>query len=104
MKIIYEDGGELECSKIQIADNYIYADDIYSVHVADCKEIVDDYHEHDYNERLKHHDELDLDYCDEKDMWEVIKYNAYDDEWKSTGIYTDKKHHAEELIKVLENK
>ena len=41
MKIIYEDGGELECSKIQIADNYVYADDIYMVHVADCREIVD---------------------------------------------------------------
>lgn len=41
MKIIYEDGGELKCNKIEIADNHVYADDVYCILVADVKEIVD---------------------------------------------------------------
>jgi len=42
MKIIYEDGGELECSKIIIAGDKVYADDIYEVLIADVKEITDE--------------------------------------------------------------
>ena len=41
MKVIYEDGGGLECSKAVIAGNKIYADDIYEISIADVKEIVD---------------------------------------------------------------
>ena len=41
MKVIYEDGGELECSKIVIAGDKIFADDIYEVSIADVKEIVE---------------------------------------------------------------
>lgn len=42
MKVIYEDGGELGCSKIVIAGDKVYADDIYEVPIADAKEIVDE--------------------------------------------------------------
>lgn len=41
MRIIYEDGGALDCSKVVIAGDKIYADDDYIVAVADCKEIVE---------------------------------------------------------------
>ena len=41
MKVIYEDGGKLECSKVVIAGNKVYADDIYEILIADVKEIVD---------------------------------------------------------------
>lgn len=41
MKVVYEDGGELECSKIVIAGNKVYADDIYEILIADVKEIVE---------------------------------------------------------------
>ena len=39
MKIIYEDGGELDCNKVVIAGDKVYADDVYEVLVADVKEI-----------------------------------------------------------------
>ena len=39
MKIIYEDGGELECSRAVIAGDKVYADDMYEALVADIKEI-----------------------------------------------------------------
>lgn len=41
MKVIYEDGGELDCSKIVIGGTKIYADDIYEILIADVKEIVE---------------------------------------------------------------
>lgn len=104
MKIIYEDGEELECSNIVISGNWVYADDLYQIHIADCKEIVDDVKDNELVQRLKNHDRLDIDYCDNNDMWELVKYNAYDDEWKSTGIYADKKWKAQELITNLEKK
>ena len=40
MKVIYEDGGELDCSKIVIAGDKFYADDIYEILISDVKEIV----------------------------------------------------------------
>ena len=40
MKIIYEDGGVLNCSKVEISDDHVYADDIYCIPVPDIKEIV----------------------------------------------------------------
>ena len=104
MKIIYEDGSVLDCHKIEIADNHVYADDMYCVLVADVKEIADDNTDKELVQRLKYHDRLDIDYCDGNDMWELVKYDAYDDEWKSTGIYADKKWKAQELITNLENK
>lgn len=42
MKIIYEDGSVLDCHKIEIADDHVYADDIYCVLVEDVKEITDE--------------------------------------------------------------
>lgn len=41
MKVIYEDGGELDCSKIVIDGNKVYADDIYEILIADVKEIIE---------------------------------------------------------------
>lgn len=41
MKVIYEDGGKLECSKIVIAGDKIHADDIYEILIADVKEVVE---------------------------------------------------------------
>lgn len=41
MKVIYEDGGELDCSKIVIAGDKIHADDIYEVSITDVKEITE---------------------------------------------------------------
>lgn len=41
MKVIYEDGGELDCTRIVIAGNKVYADDIYEILIADVKEIVE---------------------------------------------------------------
>ena len=41
MKIIYNAGGILECSTIEISGNYIYADDIYVVNVDDI-EIIEE--------------------------------------------------------------
>lgn len=41
MKVIYEDGGELDCTRIVIAGNKVYADDIYEMLIADVKEIVE---------------------------------------------------------------
>lgn len=42
MKIIYEDGGELECNNIVIAGGKLYVDDVYDILIADVKEIVND--------------------------------------------------------------
>ena len=42
MKIVYEDGSTLTCNKIVLADNKVYADDIYEILVADVKEIQGD--------------------------------------------------------------
>ena len=42
MKIVYEDGGELNCHKVVIAGGKVYADDLYDIAVADVKEIVDE--------------------------------------------------------------
>lgn len=41
MKVVYEDGGELDCSKIVIAGDKVYADDIYEISIADVKEIAE---------------------------------------------------------------
>lgn len=42
MKIIYNDGSELTCHKIEITGDHIYADDMYSVSIEDVKEITDE--------------------------------------------------------------
>lgn len=42
MKIIYEDGGELECHKIIITNKGLYVDDLYDILIADVKEIVNE--------------------------------------------------------------
>ena len=39
MIINYEDGSKLSCSKVVIAGNKVYADDIYEILVADIKSI-----------------------------------------------------------------
>lgn len=41
MVINYEDGGELECSKVVIAGDKVYADDLYEILVSDIKEITE---------------------------------------------------------------
>ena len=41
MVINYEDGGKLECSKVIIASDKVYADDLYEILVSDIKEITE---------------------------------------------------------------
>ena len=40
MKILYEDGGKLECNEITIAGDKVYADGIYEILIADVNKIV----------------------------------------------------------------
>lgn len=48
------------------------------------------------------HDKLDIDYCDEKEMYELIKYDAYSGEWNCVHIYSPYTEHLEEIIKIIE--
>ena len=41
MKLIYNDGGELECERVTIGDEGLWVDDIYSVSYQKLKEIID---------------------------------------------------------------
>lgn len=42
MQIIYNDGGVLTCSRIEISGNKLYADDMYIVSLDDVQVILDD--------------------------------------------------------------
>lgn len=49
---------------------------------------------------MEQHDKLDIDFCDELNMYELVKYNAYDEEWKCLYIYSPKRENLEEIIKL----
>lgn len=42
MQIIYNDGGVLTCSRIEISGNSLYADDMYIVRMDEVQCIIDD--------------------------------------------------------------
>lgn len=42
MRIIYKDGGSLNCTEIKIDGAIVYADDVYMVDVAEIESICDD--------------------------------------------------------------
>lgn len=101
-KCIETDSGDVKAG--DLAD-VCESDDPYFVVMGDGEEIetFDDYQEaKEYVECLKHHDALDIDYNDSKKMFELVKYDGYNDEWKSTGIYADRSEKLDELIKNIE--
>lgn len=48
------------------------------------------------------HDKLGIDYCDEYNMYELVKYDAYHEEWKCLHIYSPKRENLEELVKIID--
>lgn len=42
MRIIYNDGSELECTCIEISERHLYVDDVYIIHVEDIERIEED--------------------------------------------------------------
>ena len=51
---------------------------------------------------MSKHDQLDIDFCDEYNMYELVKYDAYSQEWNCLHIYSPKREHLEELISIIE--
>lgn len=58
----------------------------------------------DYARQLNKDGELDYDYCDEKEMYEMTKYNGFTCEWVDLHIYTTTEEDMQELIRVLKEK
>lgn len=48
------------------------------------------------------HDDLGIDYCDEYNMYELVKYDAVGEFWKCLHIYSPKRENLEELIKIID--
>lgn len=79
-------------------------DDPYYVVLEDGEQLEDfeTYKEaKEYVEQLKKHGSYDYEYCDEKHMLELVKYDGYHDEWNCTNIYVDTAEQAKKLIEQL---
>lgn len=54
----------------------------------------------EFANRMKKHDTLDTDFCETNGMYEILKYNAYNDEWEEMHVYSDRENNLQEIIKM----
>ena len=54
--------------------------------------------------RYERDGEFDIDYADDVEMWELVKFRAISDEWETQGVYFETKTKGEEFVKSLNEK
>ena len=55
-----------------------------------------------FAKNMSNHDKLNIKWCSERNMYGIVKYDGYNDEWKDMHIYADYPKHLEEIIKMTE--
>ena len=55
-------------------------------------------------DRYERDGEFDLDYADDVNMWELVKFSARGDEWQPQGVYFENEANGEMFVKSLNEK
>lgn len=55
-------------------------------------------------DRYERDGEFDLDYADDVNMWELVKFSAMGDEWQPQGVYFEDEPKGEMFVKSLNEK